>query len=153
MSDEERQRQMDFILQQQAQLTTTVGRLSETVDRAYAAVTRNALAHAERPKLLRVAPKRKPAAPSEVSDAARAQYECEFMEREGVRLDSGMTPDCGGKHIMPDCCAYHATLLELGALEVWAYVIGHNRAVAETQFEVAELDRYLRDLEAYVRKL
>jgi ABC-type transporter Mla subunit MlaD len=33
MSDEERQRQMDFILQQQAQLTATVGRLSETVDR------------------------------------------------------------------------------------------------------------------------
>lgn len=33
MSDEERQRQMDFILQQQAQLTATVGRLSEKVDR------------------------------------------------------------------------------------------------------------------------
>ncbi len=33
MSDEERQRQMDFILEQQAQLTATVGRLSEKVDR------------------------------------------------------------------------------------------------------------------------
>ncbi len=33
MSDEERQRRMDFILEQQAQLTATVGRLSEKVDR------------------------------------------------------------------------------------------------------------------------
>lgn len=33
MTDEERQRQMDFILEQQAQLTATVGRLSEKVDR------------------------------------------------------------------------------------------------------------------------
>jgi len=33
MTDEERQRQMDFIIEQQAQLTVTVGRLSEKVDR------------------------------------------------------------------------------------------------------------------------
>jgi len=33
MTDEERQRQMDFITEQQAQLTVTVGRLSEKVDR------------------------------------------------------------------------------------------------------------------------
>jgi ABC-type transporter Mla subunit MlaD len=33
MSEEERQRQMDFILEQQAQLTTIIGRLSEKVDR------------------------------------------------------------------------------------------------------------------------
>ena len=33
MTDEERQRQMDFIHEQQAQLTATVGRLSEKVDR------------------------------------------------------------------------------------------------------------------------
>ncbi len=33
MSDEERQRQIDFIIEQQAQLTATVGRLSEKVDR------------------------------------------------------------------------------------------------------------------------
>ncbi|HEY9405757.1 MAG TPA: hypothetical protein VIQ24_24115 [Pyrinomonadaceae bacterium] len=33
MTDEERQRQMDFIIKQQAQLTVTVGRLSEKVDR------------------------------------------------------------------------------------------------------------------------
>jgi ABC-type transporter Mla subunit MlaD len=33
MTDEERQRQMDFILEQQAQITVTIGRLSEKVDR------------------------------------------------------------------------------------------------------------------------
>jgi ABC-type transporter Mla subunit MlaD len=33
MTDEERQRQMDFILEQQAQLTATVGKLSVKVDR------------------------------------------------------------------------------------------------------------------------
>jgi methyl-accepting chemotaxis protein len=32
MTDEERQRQIDFILDHQAQLTATVGRLAETVD-------------------------------------------------------------------------------------------------------------------------
>ena len=32
MTDEERQRQMDFIVEQQAQLTVTVQRLSEKVD-------------------------------------------------------------------------------------------------------------------------
>ncbi len=32
MTDEDRQRQMDFILNQQAQLTATVGRLSDTVE-------------------------------------------------------------------------------------------------------------------------
>lgn len=33
MTDEERQRQIDFIIEQQAQLTAIVGRLSEKVDR------------------------------------------------------------------------------------------------------------------------
>ena len=33
MTDDERQRQMDFILEQQAQITVTIGRLSEKVDR------------------------------------------------------------------------------------------------------------------------
>lgn len=33
MTNDERQRQMDFILEQQAQLTVTVARLSEKVDR------------------------------------------------------------------------------------------------------------------------
>jgi ABC-type transporter Mla subunit MlaD len=32
MTDEERQRQMDFIINQQAQLTVTVGQLAEKVD-------------------------------------------------------------------------------------------------------------------------
>jgi chromosome segregation ATPase len=42
MSDEERQRQMDFILAQQAQLTATVGQLAVTVDRLSAKVDRTA---------------------------------------------------------------------------------------------------------------
>lgn len=33
MTDDERQRQMDFILEQHAQLTVSLGRLSEKVDR------------------------------------------------------------------------------------------------------------------------
>ena len=33
MTDEERQRQIDFLIEQQAQLTATVGRLSEKIDR------------------------------------------------------------------------------------------------------------------------
>ena len=33
MTDEERQRQMDFIIEQQAQLTVSMGQLTETVDR------------------------------------------------------------------------------------------------------------------------
>ncbi len=38
MSDEERQRQMDFIIQQQAQLTAIVGQLAETVSRTAGSV-------------------------------------------------------------------------------------------------------------------
>jgi ABC-type transporter Mla subunit MlaD len=39
MTDEERQRQIDFIIEQQAQLTATVGRLAEKVDRNAESVT------------------------------------------------------------------------------------------------------------------
>ena len=42
MSDEERQKQMDFILDQQAQLVATVGRLSENVERLSTKVDRTA---------------------------------------------------------------------------------------------------------------
>ncbi|HEX8130166.1 MAG TPA: hypothetical protein VF527_13770 [Pyrinomonadaceae bacterium] len=40
MTDEERQRQMDFILQQQAHLTVSMGQLTETVDRLSVTVDR-----------------------------------------------------------------------------------------------------------------
>lgn len=39
MTDEERQRQMDFLLEQQAQLTATVGRLADKVDRTAESVS------------------------------------------------------------------------------------------------------------------
>lgn len=42
MTEEDRQRQMDFILEQQAHLTATVGRLSENVDRLSEKVDRTA---------------------------------------------------------------------------------------------------------------
>jgi hypothetical protein len=42
MTDDERQRQMDFILEQQAQLTVSMGQLTETVDRLSTKVERTA---------------------------------------------------------------------------------------------------------------
>lgn len=42
MTDEERQRQMDFILQQQGQLTVSMGQLTEKVDRLSDKVDRTA---------------------------------------------------------------------------------------------------------------
>ena len=42
MTDDERQRQMDFILEQQAQLTVSMGQLTETVDRLSVKVDRTA---------------------------------------------------------------------------------------------------------------
>ena len=42
MTDDERQRQMDFILEQQAQLTVSMGQLTETVDRLSIKVDRTA---------------------------------------------------------------------------------------------------------------
>ena len=42
MTDEERQRQMDFIVEQQAQLTVSMGQLTETVDRLSDKVDRTA---------------------------------------------------------------------------------------------------------------
>jgi ABC-type transporter Mla subunit MlaD len=42
MTDQERQRQMDFILQQQAQLTVSLGQLTDKVDRLSDKVDRTA---------------------------------------------------------------------------------------------------------------
>jgi hypothetical protein len=42
MTDEERQRQMDFIIEQQAQITVSMGQLTETVDRLSVKVDRTA---------------------------------------------------------------------------------------------------------------
>jgi ABC-type transporter Mla subunit MlaD len=42
MTDQERQRQMDFILEQQAQLTVSMGQLTEKVDRLSDKVDRTA---------------------------------------------------------------------------------------------------------------
>jgi len=40
-------------------------------------------------------------------------------------LDGGMEEDCGSKSSMPACCARHATISELGCLEVWDMLNGH----------------------------
>ena len=42
MTDEDRQRQMDFILEQQAQITVSMGQLTETVDKLSKKVDRTA---------------------------------------------------------------------------------------------------------------
>ena len=42
MTDDERQRQMDFIIEQQAQITVSMGQLTETVDRLSKKVDRTA---------------------------------------------------------------------------------------------------------------
>ena len=94
-------------------------------DRAYAALVRNALAVEDKP--LRVVRKRtRTVVPDEpISQAAREQYDYEFREVMFRLLDGGMTEDCGSKSIMPDCCARHTTLLELGCLEYWDLLNGH----------------------------
>lgn len=51
----------------------------------------------------------------------QAEHAYSFAEREGLRIDSGMVPNCGSKSINPDCCAYHAALLEVGCLEFFDY--------------------------------
>ncbi len=96
-------------------------------DRAYAALVKNALAVDDKP--LRVVPERKRTRIIEqvepVSVASREQYEYEFREVMFRLLDGGMTEDCGSKSIMPACCARHATISELGCLEVWDMLNGH----------------------------
>jgi len=94
-------------------------------DRAYAALVKNALAVDDKP--LRVVRKRtRIVVPDEpISEASREQYEYEFREIMFRLLDGGTTEDCGSKSVMPDCCARHATLSELGCLEFWDLLNGY----------------------------
>lgn len=96
-------------------------------DAARAAVVRNGLA-CDDPPLRLVPGRRRTRAAQEpviISAAAREQYEYEFRELLFKRLDAGMTENCGSKSIMPECCAHHATLAELGCLEFWDVLYGH----------------------------
>ncbi len=106
-------------------------------DRAYAALVKNALAVEDKP--LRIVRKRtRIVVPDEpISEASRAQYEYEFREIMFRLLDGGMKEDCGSKSIMPDCCARHATISELGCLEFWDLLNGHLYAADLEERRVA----------------
>jgi hypothetical protein len=85
-----------------------------------AALNRNALA-AERRDEQKVIRRPFRPRPEPISNEVRERYEYEFAEREGLKIDSGMEPRCNSKEVMPDCCAYHSTLLEVGSSEFYAY--------------------------------
>jgi hypothetical protein len=83
------------------------------------ALTRNALAcDAEpEPRVKRMVPRS--LRPPAVLPDVREQYDFEFDERMSIKMYSDMMERCGAKEIMPGCCAYHSTLLELGCVEFW----------------------------------
>ena len=90
-----------------------------------AALNRNALAadRADEPRVVRYS--RRPR-PEPVAVETVEQYEYEFAEREGLKIDAGMTARCGSKDIMPDCCAYHSALTDLGCVEFWDLARGRE---------------------------
>ncbi|MDT7807316.1 MAG: hypothetical protein QOJ70_1129 [Acidobacteriota bacterium] len=59
-----------------------------------------------------------------IPDEVREQYQFEFEERISIKVYSGMDERCNSKSIIPDCCAYHSTLLELGCVEFYDYAQG-----------------------------
>lgn len=82
------------------------------------ALSRSALAAERRdgPKVIR-RPFRPHSEP--ISNEVRAQWEYEFEERVSIKVYSGMPERCGSKDVNPDCCAYHATLTEVGCVEFY----------------------------------
>jgi hypothetical protein len=56
-----------------------------------------------------------------ITDEMREEYAYVFDERVSVYVYEGMPERCRSKSVMPDCCAYHLTLLEVGCLEFWAF--------------------------------
>jgi hypothetical protein len=64
--------------------------------------------------------------PPVIPAAAREEYDLEFNERVHVRAFNGQPEDCGSKVHAPGCCARNDVLLELGCVEFWAYVNGHE---------------------------
>jgi 3-deoxy-D-arabino-heptulosonate 7-phosphate (DAHP) synthase class II len=92
------------------------------------ALVRNALAAERvntRPRT-RTARTRLTYEPPVVPAWAREEYDQEFAERVGVRAFNGQPEDCGEKMHAPGCCARNDVLLEMGCLEFWAYVSGHE---------------------------
>lgn len=56
-----------------------------------------------------------------ITDEMREEYAYIFDERVSVFVYEGMPERCRSKLVMPDCCAFHLALLEVGCLEFWAY--------------------------------
>src|SRR4051812_44039262 len=54
-----------------------------------------------------------------IIDERREDYQFEFEERVSIKVYSGAGERCGSKSILPDCCASHSTLLELGCVEFY----------------------------------
>lgn len=54
-----------------------------------------------------------------VTEECRESYDYDFAERVGIKIDSGFRELCGSKSALPDCCAYHSSLLEMGSVEFW----------------------------------
>lgn len=56
-----------------------------------------------------------------ISEEIKEEHDYAFKEREGFYLDAGMVARCSSKEINPRCCAYHASLSEIGCLEFFDY--------------------------------
>jgi hypothetical protein len=56
-----------------------------------------------------------------ITDEKREDHHFEFEERVSVYVYEGMPERCRSKSVMPDCCAYHRVLLEVGCVEIWAW--------------------------------
>jgi hypothetical protein len=56
-----------------------------------------------------------------ITGEMREEYAYVFDERVSVYVYEGMPERCRSKLVMPDCCAYHLALLDVGCLEFWAY--------------------------------
>ena len=76
-----------------------------------------------------------------ITDEIREDHQSEFEERVSVYVYEGMPERCGSRLVMPDCCAYHQTLLEVGCVEFWAwekmfgFVLGPVRPVYTPRLE------------------
>ncbi len=98
--------------------------------RRVAALVKNAVAALEgtaRVSPLKRTPSRVlPEGDEPITDEVREQHAYEFAEREGLKIDSGMEPNCGSRVVMPDCCAYHSTLTEVGCVEFYDFMLNRT---------------------------
>lgn len=92
--------------------------------RKVAALVKNAVVALEGPA--RVSPLKRASsralASEEITTERREEYQYLFDERLSIKLNSGMIERCGSNYVMPDCCAHHSTLAELGSVETWDFI-------------------------------